>query len=59
MDRKNIRSMVNLTEASGNGLTDVISKHDQRFPDRFYSFAEPSYARFLEPNYPRLQRPSH
>jgi predicted TIM-barrel fold metal-dependent hydrolase len=55
MDRKNIRSMVNLTGGFGNGLTDVISKYDLRFPDRFYSFAEPSYARFLEPNYPRLQ----
>jgi predicted TIM-barrel fold metal-dependent hydrolase len=55
MDRKNIRSMVNLTGGFGNGLTDVISKYDRRFPDRFYSFAEPSYARFLEPNYPRLQ----
>jgi predicted TIM-barrel fold metal-dependent hydrolase len=55
MDRKNIRSMVNLTGGFGNGLTDVISRYDQPFPDRFYSFAEPSYARFLEPNYPRLQ----
>ena len=55
MDRKNIRSMVNLTGGFENGLTDVISRYDQRFPDRFYSFAEPSYARFLEPNYPRLQ----
>jgi predicted TIM-barrel fold metal-dependent hydrolase len=55
MDRKNIRSMVNLTGGFENGLTDVISKYDQHFPDRFYSFAEPSYARFLEPNYPRLQ----
>jgi predicted TIM-barrel fold metal-dependent hydrolase len=55
MDRKNIRSMVNLTGGFENGLTDVISRYDQPFPDRFYSFAEPSYARFLEPNYPRLQ----
>jgi predicted TIM-barrel fold metal-dependent hydrolase len=55
MDRKNIRSMVNLTGGFGNGLTDVISRYDQPFHDRFYSFAEPSYARFLEPNYPRLQ----
>ena len=32
---KNIRSMVNLTGGFGNGLTDVISKYDQRFPIAF------------------------
>jgi predicted TIM-barrel fold metal-dependent hydrolase len=55
MDRKNIRTMINLTGGFDEGLTDVIAKYDKRFPGRFYSFAEPSYSRFLEPNYPRIQ----
>jgi predicted TIM-barrel fold metal-dependent hydrolase len=55
MDRKNIRAMVNLTGGFDAGLTDVIAKYDKRYPGRFYSFAEPSYSRFLEPNYPRIQ----
>jgi predicted TIM-barrel fold metal-dependent hydrolase len=55
MDRKNIRSMVNLTGGFGTGLTEVIQKYDKAYPGRFYSFTEPSYHRFLEPNYPRIQ----
>jgi predicted TIM-barrel fold metal-dependent hydrolase len=55
MDHKNIRTMINLTGGFDEGLTEVIGKYDKRFPGRFYSFAEPSYSRFLEPNYPRIQ----
>jgi predicted TIM-barrel fold metal-dependent hydrolase len=55
MDRKNLRTMVNLTGGFEAGLTEVIAKYDKAFPGRFFSFAEPSYSRFLEPNYPRIQ----
>src|SRR3984957_13894683 len=55
MDRKNIRSMVNLTGGYGTGLTETIQKYDGSFRDRFYTFTEPSYSLFLEPNYPKLQ----
>jgi predicted TIM-barrel fold metal-dependent hydrolase len=55
MDRKNIRSMVNLTGGYGAGLKQSIGKYDHAFPDRFYSFAEPSYSLFLNPDYPKLQ----
>jgi predicted TIM-barrel fold metal-dependent hydrolase len=55
MDRKNIHAMVNLTGGFDDGLREVIQKYDQRFPGRFYTFAEPSYPKFLEPNYPHLQ----
>lgn len=55
MDRKNIRAMVNLTGGYDDGLADVIAKYDKAYPGRFYSFAEPCYARFLEPHYPRIQ----
>jgi predicted TIM-barrel fold metal-dependent hydrolase len=55
MDRKNIRSMVNLTGGFGSGLTETIARYDRSYPDRFYSFTEPNYARLLEPDYPRIQ----
>jgi len=55
MDRKNIRSMVNLTGGYGAGLRDVVGKYDRKFADRFYSFTEPDYELFLKPDYPKLQ----
>jgi predicted TIM-barrel fold metal-dependent hydrolase len=55
MDRKNIRSMVNLTGGFGAGLSKTVAKYDRSFRDRFYTFTEPSYSRFLEPDYPRIQ----
>lgn len=55
MDRKNIRSMVNLTGGYGSGFTETIRRYDQSFPGRFYTLTEPSYSLFLEPDYPKLQ----
>jgi predicted TIM-barrel fold metal-dependent hydrolase len=55
MDRKNIRSMVNLTGGYGAGLAEVVNKYDRAFHDRFYTFTEPSYSLFLEADYPKLQ----
>jgi predicted TIM-barrel fold metal-dependent hydrolase len=55
MDRKNIRSMVNLTGGYGAGLAEAVNKYDRAFHDRFYTFTEPSYSLFLEADYPKLQ----
>lgn len=55
MDRKNIRSMVNLTGGFDNGLTETVRRYDRANPGRFYTFAEPSYPLFLKPDYPKLQ----
>ena len=55
MDRKNIRSMVNLTGGYGVGLTETIKRFDHAFRDRFYTFTEPSYSLFLKADYPKLQ----
>lgn len=55
MDHKNIRSMVNLTGGFGAGLTETVEKYDKSYRDRFYTFTEPSYSRFLEPGYPSIQ----
>jgi len=55
MDRKNIRSMVNLTGGFGSGLAETVKKYDRAHPDRFYTFTEPSYPLFLSADYPKLQ----
>jgi predicted TIM-barrel fold metal-dependent hydrolase len=55
MDRKNIRSMVNLTGGYASGLAETVKKYDKSYPNRFYTFTEPSYSRFLEPGYPTIQ----
>lgn len=55
MNRKNIRSMVNLTGGFGSGLTETVARYDRSYRDRFYTFTEPWYARLLEPDYPRIQ----
>jgi len=55
MDRKNIRTMVNLTGGFGSGLTETLEKYDKSYRDRFYTFTEPCYSRFLEPDYPLIQ----
>jgi len=55
MDKKNVRSMVNLTGGYDSGLVEVVAKYDKAFPNRFYSFTEPCYEKFLDPNYPRIQ----
>ncbi len=55
MDRRNIRSMVNLTGGYGSGLAETVGKYDKKHPGRFYTFTEPSYSRFLDPGYPAIQ----
>lgn len=55
MDRKNLRSMVNLTGGYGSGLKETIARYDAAHPGRFYTMTEPIYEKFLEPNYPQLQ----
>ncbi len=55
MDRKNIRSMVNLTGGYDAGLIEAVKQYDKAHLDRFYTFTEPIYSKFLEPNFPALQ----
>jgi predicted TIM-barrel fold metal-dependent hydrolase len=55
MDRRNIRAMVNLTGGYDHGLAETVAKYDRAYPERFYTFAEPSYSRFKEPGYPGVQ----
>jgi len=55
MDRRNIRTMVNLTGGYDQGLVEVVSKYDRAFPGRFITLTEPCYEHWKEPNYPQLQ----
>ena len=55
MDRKNIRSMVNLTGSSGKGLEQAIAKFEKPHPQRFLTFTEPLWDQSSRSDYGRLQ----
>jgi predicted TIM-barrel fold metal-dependent hydrolase len=55
MDRKNIRTMVNVTGGHGQGLVEVIAKWQTAHPGRFLVFTEPWWERSNEPGYAQFQ----
>ena len=55
MDRRNIRTMVNLTGGTGAGLSTSLREFQTPHPGRFLTFTEPLYARAAEPGYAQLQ----
>jgi hypothetical protein len=55
MDRRNLRTMVNLTGGYGDGLRDAIQKFDRAHPGRFITFTEPMWARAADPDYAKTQ----
>jgi len=55
MDRKGIRTLVNLTGGSGAGLEATVKAFDQAVPGRILTCTEPIYGQFLDPRYPQLQ----
>jgi predicted TIM-barrel fold metal-dependent hydrolase len=55
MDRKGVRTLVNLTGGVGAGLEQTIRLFDQAAPGRFITLTEPSYGLFPEPDYPQRQ----
>src|SRR4249919_1723289 len=55
MDRKNVRTMINLTGGSGAGLEETIRRFDQAAPGRFLTLTEPSYGDWLDLRYPQMQ----
>ncbi len=55
MDRKGVRTLVNLTGGVGKGLEESIRRFDQAAPGRFLTLTEPSFALFPEPDYPLRQ----
>ena len=55
MDRKNIRTMVDLTGGYGSNLQQAIDKFQLAHPGRFIVFTEPAWSKAADPDYPRLQ----
>jgi predicted TIM-barrel fold metal-dependent hydrolase len=55
MDRKNLRTMVNLTGGVGEGLEQNIAKYQTAHPGRFLVFVEPWWEKLNEPDYPKFQ----
>ncbi len=55
MDRRNVRTMVNLTGGVGAGLAASIRHYEAAAPGRFLTFTEPSFYRIQEPGFARWQ----
>ena len=55
MDRRNVRTMVNLTGGVGAGLQASIQQYEKAAPGRFVTFTEPSFHRVMEPGFAKWQ----
>ena len=55
MDRKNIRTMVNLTGGYGDDLQQAIDKLQVAHPGRFLVFTEPAWRKAADPDYSKTQ----
>ncbi len=55
MDRKNIRTMVNVTGGYGANLIEAVDKLVKPHSGRFVVFTEPAWTEFAASNYPNLQ----
>jgi predicted TIM-barrel fold metal-dependent hydrolase len=55
MDRKGVRTVVNLTGSFGRGLEQAIAAFDRAHPRRIYTCTEPMWGRCADPAYPQLQ----
>ena len=55
MNRRNIRTMVNLTGGRGEGVREAVQKYDRAHPGRFITFTEPWWSRASEPGYAKMQ----
>jgi predicted TIM-barrel fold metal-dependent hydrolase len=55
MDRKNIRTMVNLTSGYGANLQQAIDKLQTAHPGRFIVFTEPAWSKAADPDYSKTQ----
>lgn len=55
MDRRNLRTLVNLTGGFGAGLRESVRRYDAAFPGRFITFTEPWWSRSNQPGYSQFQ----
>lgn len=55
MDRKNIRTMVDVTGSYGDALQSALAKIQEPHSGRFIVFTEPAWSRASDPGYPKFQ----
>lgn len=55
MNRRNLRTLVNLTGGFGDKLKANVQAYDRAHPGRFLTFTEPAWRRANEPGYARTQ----
>ncbi len=55
MDRKGVRSLVNLTGGFGRGLEQALAAFDKAHPGRFFTCTEPMWGASQDPRFPQLQ----
>lgn len=55
LERRNVRTMVNLTGGYGAALEQSLNTWQKPHPDRFIVFTEPWFNKIVEPNYPQFQ----
>lgn len=55
MNRKNVRTLVNLTGGYGPALEECLNTWHKPYPDRFLIFTEPWFSKIVEPNYAQFQ----
>jgi len=55
MDRKGVRSVVNLTGGFGRGLEQALATFDRAHPGRFHTCSEPMWGAFPEAGFPQAQ----
>ena len=55
MNRRNLRTLVNLTGGLGAKLRDGIGRFDKAFPGRFLTFTEPAWHRANEPDFAKAR----
>jgi predicted TIM-barrel fold metal-dependent hydrolase len=55
MDRRNVRTMVNLTGGAGAGVKPFVEALDRAHPGRFITFTQPFYRQMAEPAYAKAQ----
>ncbi len=55
MDRKNVRTMVNVTGGFGKGLEESLARFDRQSPGRFVTLTQPRWDRLRDPAFGKLE----
>lgn len=58
MDRRNVRTMINLTGGFDKGFLESYNQYDKKYPGRFITLTEPQWHRANEAGYAKMQAES-